>query len=336
MKIAVIGTGLIGCERIEALQLISKATNNKITISSIFDTNQDTLLKAQHKYQVSIAKDLSSIFQEKPDWVFIATPNDVVKDITKQAFEIGANVLMEKPFGRSLAECEEIIRLKPSHCKLHIGFNYRFFDGIEAALHDTKSGKFGQLISVNLVLGHGNSPGMEKSWRFQPSKGGDCATDLGVHLFDLILQLSSYQPSIKFAKSWSGFWNTGIEEEFHFIAIDNNGTIFNGQTSLNRWRSTFRMEINGTEGYGIVEGRGRSHGSQSYRTGKRWGWLTGQSQAASETLIIENNDCSNSFIKETMSILGISHEKYSTISTPCTYQEAKDIMTLLEQSKRDN
>jgi predicted dehydrogenase len=330
IKIAIIGAGLIGCERIEAINYISKATNGKVSIAAVFDSNLEQLSKIEKKYNVPIVSDINDAMSLKPDWVFIATSNDVVKDIAKQAFEVGANVLMEKPFGRSLAEAEEIIKLKPTQCKLNVGFNYRFFAGIEAALCDAKTGKFGKLISVNLILGHGNSPGMEKSWRFNPSKGGDCSTDLGVHLFDIILQLSSGNVSVDYAKSWSGFWNTGIEEEVHMMLSDEAGTIFNAQVSFNRWKSTFRLEINGTEGYGIVENRGRSYGPQSYRTGVRWGWLSGKNQAESEILVVDKNDCKDSFIKETIAVLDLGDLILST-QMSCNYIEARNTMSLLEK-----
>lgn len=334
MKAAIIGTGLIGCERIEAINLISKSTNNAISISSVFDANLETLSKVKDKYNVHTANSIEAAMELKPDWVFIATPNDVVKEVLEQAFKINAHICMEKPFGRSLSECQEMIALKPEGCKLYVGFNYRFFAGVEAALHDARSGKFGKLISVNMILGHGNSPGMENSWRFQPAKCGDCTTDLGVHLFDLMLQLSNGKVSIDYAKAWEGFWNTGIQEEAHIIASNQSGTIFNAQVSLNRWKSTFRLEINGTEGYGIVENRGRSYGPQSYRVGKRWGWLSGKSQVETEETIIDKNSCTDSFAKETAAILSLQNILTST-STPCNYLQAENVMELLQQYREN-
>jgi predicted dehydrogenase len=326
LKIAIIGVcGLIGKERLKAVQAISKI-DKSIEICSIYDIDQESLFKINN---IPIASNLDAVMETKPDWVFIVTPNDIVKQVAKKAFAVKANVLVEKPFGRSLKECNEIIALKPDECKLNVGFNYRFFAGIEQALNDAKNGRFGKLISVNMILAHGNSPGMEKSWRLDPIRCGDVVTDLGVHLFDLTLKLANGKPTINHANLWSGFWNTGIVEEAHWIATDESGTIFNSQVSLNRWRSTFKLEINGTEGYGVVENRGRSYGPQSYRIGKRWGWLSGCTQSESEELIIDNNDCSDSFIKETASVLQILG-KYNSLSTACTYQEARNIMSLYD------
>lgn len=335
MKIAIVGAGLIGRERIEAVQHISKLTNGEVSISAVYDIDTNALISVAHKYQVPIVHNIVEVMDTNPDWVFIATTNDAAATTAKIAFHFGANVLVEKPLGRTLEECEEIIAAKPEHLQLYVGFNYRFFAGIEAALHDARSGKFGKLISVNLILGHGHAPGMEKSWRLDPANCSGAITDLGVHAFDLILQLASGNVSVKHAQSWSGYWNTGIEEESHILLTDEAGTIFNAQVSFNRWKSTFKFEINGTEGYGVVDNRGRSYGPQSYRTGVRWGWSSGKTQAESEILVVDKDNCSDSFIKETISVLGFSDyiKDYNLLSSACTWQESKNTMGLLEQYK---
>jgi hypothetical protein len=87
------------------------------------------------------------------------------------------------------------------------------------------------------------------------------------------------------------------------------------------------LEVNGTEGYGIVEGRGRSYGPQSYRTGVRWGWQSDKSQAESEILVVDKDTCEDSFFKETLSVLGES----KNYSSPCNHSEALLVMELLEK-----
>jgi len=332
MKVAIIGAGLIGCERISALQKISKI-HDEVEISAVYDPDSNVRCNAFKKFNTPICKELDLALSNKPDWVFICTPHHVAGEIIKKSFEAGANVLVEKPLGRNLPECDEIIKYKPKDRELFVGFNFRFFAGIDAALKDCRMGKFGKLISVNLVLGHGNSPGMEKSWKLDPSQcGGGCLIDPGVHLLDLILNISSGPIDIKCVKTWRGFWNTGIEEEAHIIMSDINHTIFNTQISINKWRSTFRLEINGTEGYGIVEGRGRSYGRQIYRTGVRWGWqsqefISNISQAISEVVVIDNDPCDDSFVNETSAILGLK----TFNSMPCDYIKARQVMSLLDR-----
>jgi hypothetical protein len=146
-------------------------------------------------------------------------------------------------------------------------------------------------------------------------------------------QLSINDIDINYTKSWKGFWNTGIIEEAHWLASDEDGVIFNAQVSLNRWRSSFRLEINGTDAYGVVENRGRSYGPQSYRFGKRWGWQSGTSQAESEEIVVSNNDCTDSFVKEIFSVLNIQDPsgKFNSTSVACNYVEAYNAMKLLQK-----
>ncbi len=325
MNIVIVGAGLIGCERIEAIQYIQK-TIQDINITAVCDVNDENLKMVKNKYNVNTTFTLHEALQTKPDWVIVCVPHDVAPRIIKSAFDAGANVLAEKPLGRSLSECQDILKHKPEHLKLRVGFNYRFYDGINRALKDCKSGKFGRIISVNMILAHGNSPDMTGSWKLDPIKDGGVLVDLGVHLIDLSLQISNDNLKVDKTKMWKGFWNTGIaDEEAHMLLSDGNGAIFNLQVSLNRWRSTFKLEINGTEGYGVVDGRGRSYGAQSYRTGERWGWDKFKKNQ-SDTEVIFDCDAKRSFIDETESVLGLKKD----IIYPCDHNDVANIMKLLQ------
>ena len=330
MNISIIGCGLIGCERIKAVKYISNLVGN-VNISNLYDIDKNLLLEVGKKYNLNISDNINNMFDS--DWIFIATPNNEVINIIRKIYN-NINILVEKPLGCSLSECEEIINLKPKNSKLYVGFNYRFFRGVELLLNDIRNNRFGKLISVNLTLVHGNKPGSEKSWRFDPIKCSGCMEDLSVHLFDLILQISSDEVKIDYIKNWSGFWNTGIDEESHVLLSNKSNTIFSMQVSFNRWKNVFKLEVNGTEGYGIVEGKGGNYGPQSYRVGKRWGWLSGKNQVDTEEVIINSDDCKDSFIRETIEVLGLSEKlKIDNISKPCDYNDAKKVMKLLSESK---
>lgn len=334
MKIVVIGAaGLIGKERIKALLALKKEYFGEFSIS-VFDTNMEALIKNYKSINdVSIINSDKDWSQIKPDWTFICVPHDISSKLIKQAFEVGSNVLVEKPLGRNLEECEDIIKHKPNHLKLNVGFNYRFYDGIEQALKDCKNKKFGDLISVNMILGHGNSPDTLNTWKLDPIKCGGCLVDPGVHLLDLVLQIAGGNVKVDKSKIWKGFWKNGIEEEAHLIMSDESNTIFNVQVSLNRWRSTFRLEINGTEGYGIIEGRGKSYGPQSYRFGRRWGWQSGKSQADSEEWIVKNMINDLSFLKETQFLLGMMPVNLDDYIWPSDHSQTLKVMQLLEKCK---
>ena len=338
MNVVVVGTGLIGSERIVALKKIADATNGQVSVAALVETDSQKLALATDKHGIQGLADIGSALAMKPDWVFVCTPHAVAPKLISLSLKSGANVFVEKPLGRSLAECNSILFEKPENLRLAVGFNYRFYQGIEALINDARVGVFGKLISVNMVLAHGNAPGMEKSWKLDPVQcGGGCLIDPGVHLLDIAHRLSENELSVMGGRYWSGFWKTGIEEEAHLLLENQTNTIFNVQVSLNRWRSNFRLEVNGTEGYGIVEGRGKSYGPQSYKTGKRWAWQSGGSQAENEIIQVPSYHAEDSFIRETASLFGpeIAHKVLGVLpsQTVCSEIEAASVMRLLDQAR---
>jgi predicted dehydrogenase len=193
-----------------------------------------------------------------------------------------------------------------------------------------RSKSFGNIISVNMVLGHGGNPRDKTSWKLDPEKtGGGVLIDPGIHLLDLCNYMFAGKIQVGNVLTWRGFWNTGIEEEAH-VLMQSEQSIINLQLSVTRWRSTFRIEINGDEGYCVVEGRGRSYGRQQYRRGKRWAWMSGKPQKETEELVVET-DGDDVFQKE-ISALFFGDSKGSI--RPCNGKEALASMTLLETCRK--
>lgn len=336
MKIAVIGGGLIGMERLNSLTaLTEKYESQAVKITCVVDPDVGRLDKIKDQFSCEVSTHLDDALSTSPDWVFICTPHDSVLNIAKLCLSRQSSVLIEKPLGRTLKECDQILALVPNESQLAVGFNYRFYPGIHAAITDALNGEFGELISVNMVLGHGNSPGMEKSWKLDPIKcGGGALIDPGVHLLDLALLLAKDGGlEVVGGKTWSGVWNTGIEEEIHVVLKSQSDTIFNIQASLNRWRSTFRLEINGTKGYAVVDGRGRSYGPQTYRKGQKWGWQSGKNQSESEIVVVDSHPANDSFTDETANILGLNSVQSDGSSkiNACNTHEGRNVMCLLDQ-----
>ena len=303
MKILIVGGGLIGQERLKALIKISSDYSLEMDITLV-DLNESIINDIKNIYGIKVNNNLHDELVKNPEWVFISTPHSVSPEIAVESFKYSKNIVVDKPLGRSLEECNKILEAKPDDVDLHVGLNYRFYLGINLMLNHIKNNLFGDLISVNMVLGHGNSPGMENSWKLDPVLcGGGCLIDPGVHLLDIALLISKSNLIPTGGNFYKGFWNTGIEEEAHVHLVNGENTIFNIQTSLNRWRSNFRLEVNGTKGYGVVSGRGRSYGTQSYKTGKRWGWQSGVSQVESETYHLKDHEAEDSFYECMVALL---------------------------------
>ena len=171
---------------------------------------------------------------------------------------------------------------------------------------------------------------MEKTWKLDPERaGGGALIDPGVHLLDLASLIAGGPLRPVGGAAWKGFWNTGVEEECHLLLAGQRLPVANLQVSIVRWRSTFRLEVHGEDGYGIVEGRGRSYGIQTYRRGRRWGWKTAESQAASEETVVTTSGA-DAFERELDSLLRFTTDNGVA---PCSASDALVRMRLLDDCR---
>ena len=310
------GLGLIGRQRLQGI--LAAGIVEKIYIYDPY------LKEIPEKFigKVSILSEIPEPEEIKITHVVISTPHSEVLEILKKVISHKPRILMEKPMGRNLAESEAIKKLL-SECDLSVGFNYRFMEGVEKLKKILNDKELGEINSIRMDLGHGGSPKDADSWKLNlDSAGGGSLLDPGIHLIDLIIYLFGKKVDsieVNGANYWSGFWNTGIEESC--MVLGKVGTIpFNLISSIVAWRTRFTIEVIGTEGYVIVNGRGRSDGPQTVTIGHRWGWQKANSQIESEvhsTVMIEDV----SIAKETIAWLDSNKQV-------CSVDEAIETMRL--------
>lgn len=322
-RIGLVGFGLIGRERLLALQEL-RAEGLALDVVGVVDPSP-----VETPADVTRLHGLDELLAAAPDFTIVATPHDVAVAIAEQLVVGGSAVLIEKPPGRSLAEARRLEQASNSSGRaVHVGMNYRFFDGVRHLLADVGNGWFGDPISARITLGHGGAPGDESTWKLDPVRaGGGCLIDPGIHAFDLAGCMAR-GIEVRHTQAWSGFWGTGIEEASHIVMTSREIPLMQLDVSIVRWRSTFEVEIIGSDGYGIVTGRGRSYGPQSYRRGRRWGWKSGASQEESEEEVVRS-DGTESFREELRAIVS----PQDSSSSSCTLEESLVTMELLERAR---
>ena len=327
IKVGIVGTGLIGRERLEAVQKLA-AKGLPVAIGGVFDASAELAQKAALEYKTQAHESLDALLAANYDLVVIALPHDITVEIALKALKGSGNVLIEKPMGRDLAEARRLIEAGGD--RLKVGFNYRFYPGVRQAIKDARSGRFGELITIEFLLGHGCFPGQEKTWKLNEERaGGGCLIDPGIHLLDLCRLIAPEGLEVTGGSTWSGFWKTGIEEDVNLV-LQGKGLSINLHVSIVLWRSVFRMAVHGTDGYGIVTGRNRSYGNQSYLTAPRWGWQSAASQAASEKVQLESNGM-DVFADEMESLLFPAENEDAAWPRAATSAEALQVMVLLDQ-----
>lgn len=324
IRVGIVGLGLIGRQRLEAVEAL-QAQGHAVEAVALLDPLAAHAADLAASSGVALVPDLDAFLAADIDWAIVATPHDTAASLVPKLLSSGSRILVEKPLGRSVREANAMLDgVDPD--RLRVGLNYRFFPGIARLLTDVRDGLFGELVSMTIVMGHGGSPGDDRTWKLDPRRaGGGALIDPGIHLLDVCRLVAGAEPEVVGGSTWSGFWNTGIEEECHLLLGGGRLPVANVQVSLVRWRSTFRIELQGTEGYAAVEGRDRSYGPQTYRRGRRWGWRESASQAASEEFMSMGDE--NVFVTELEAIL---FPPANGFPKPCNGVEALSIMRLLD------
>jgi predicted dehydrogenase len=266
-RVGIIGTGLMGRRRAEALQR--------------FEDTQLTAVSSDMKEQAKkLADDMNC--EQVDDWrklavrpdidiVIISTPPDCHLPMCKVALENGKHVLVEKPLARNPEEAEKIVKLaNRKGLILKCGFNHRHHPAIQQAKKWFDRGETGEPIFIRAVYGIGGREGYEKDWRANEEvSGGGQLMDQGMHVIDLARWFFGDFNEVK-GYLQTGYWDIAPLEDNAFCLLRNKrGQTASIHVSWTQWKNLFRFEIFGREGYITVEGLGGSYGVEKAILGKR-------------------------------------------------------------------
>jgi 1,5-anhydro-D-fructose reductase (1,5-anhydro-D-mannitol-forming) len=326
IRVAVVGLGLIGRQRVEALHRLAGAR--------LVATIDPLAAPRSGETNVPHHRSLDQLSSESYDCAIVSVPHDVAVDVARRLLRAGRAILIEKPLGVSAAEARELEALasglqRPSF----VGYNYRYLPAIAELLSRADSGELGRLRNLDLLVGHGGHPRSGEGWKLDPIRaGGGVLLDPGVHLLDLLLRLTPDARCTNI-EATNGFWPTGIEEDV--VASFRHGrTICSVRVSHVRWVNTFRVELFGEDGYAIAEGRGGNYGAMTLRLGRRWAWTEAgvDSQRESEQTwsFGERNDTLHDELADVVARWRGAPPS-SAQPRPATMREAREITELCER-----
>jgi 1,5-anhydro-D-fructose reductase (1,5-anhydro-D-mannitol-forming) len=325
VRVVVIGCGLIGRKRLEAVELFDEVTL-AATIDPVGEPPAET--GAPHY------RSLRELPPDSYDAAIIAVPHDAAPALTEAILAAGKPVLVEKPLATSLTvarKLEELAERVPSPS--FVGYNYRFLPTVREVVRIAADGRLGRLRSIDMLIGHGGHPESGKGWKLDPRRaGGGVLLDPGVHLLDLLLQLAP-DASCTAVEATRGFWGSDIEEDVA-ATFRAEMLLITLRVSHIRWINTFRIEMFGEDAYCIAEGRGGNYGPMTVRFGKRWGWDTGRgiTQRESET-VRDFGTTDRSFHDELAEVINLwsrgqaaDHDVH-----PATFADARAVLELLDE-----
>ncbi|OGK21575.1 hypothetical protein A3C23_01690 [Candidatus Roizmanbacteria bacterium RIFCSPHIGHO2_02_FULL_37_13b] len=272
LSVSIIGTGLIGQKRAEAIIRIQG-----FKLYSAFDINETALKTFVKKYNCIQAKNIEEIIDVKTiDLVILAIPHQYAAEIAPKIIKY-KNLLLEKPVGRNLKETTRIVgNVEKYHHLLFAGFNCHYYPHIKLLIDYIEQNKLGQIISSSFNLGHASYPGYEKTWKMNKELcGGGVILDPGIHMIDLMISIFDVPSSVDLSTNSLG-WQMAVEDEAFLIFKFNNGSISQHHYSLNLAQNTLFIEVVGSKGIVRITGRGGNYGNMKFEFTPRWFWKTNQ------------------------------------------------------------
>ena len=256
MNIGIIGLGLIGKKRAKYLgkgKLIAYA--DILPASNITKELKNIPFYSNWKELVN---------NKEINLVIVATPNNLIYEISLECIKANKHLLIEKPAGVNSNEILSLIKYsKEKNIKVHVGFNHRFHPSILKAKELVEQNKLGELMFIRGLYGHGGRLGYEKEWRANPKiSGGGEIIDQGCHLIDLSRWFfkSEFETIQSSAKTY--FWNMEVEDNgFMILETKNKQTAFL-HVSCTEWKNMFSLEIYGKVGKLKINGLGGSYGTE--------------------------------------------------------------------------
>jgi predicted dehydrogenase len=257
LGVAVIGCGLIGRKRVQAMLRIPG-----VAVRAVCDLDaaraHDLARLAPGARAVTDYQHLMS--DPAIAAVVVATPNSALAPAAIAAIRAGKHVLLEKPGALHAAEMRLIEAAAASGVRVRLGYNHRFHPAIRKARELVDSGALGPLMFLRGRYGHGGRKGYDREWRADPSlSGGGELIDQGVHLIDLAGWFLGDFPTVEGHAS-TYFWDMKVDDNAFLSLRTARGQTAWLHVSCTEWKNLFSLEIYGRDGKLALDGLGGSYG----------------------------------------------------------------------------
>lgn len=255
MKVGIVGCGLIGQKRANAL-----GEHQLVAVADV-DLARAEKLAQQKPNTVAFADWRKLIDHSDIDCVVVATSHNHLPTIALAAVEAGKHILLEKPAARNSKELEPVMAaVERRKVVAHVGFNHRYHPAFQQAREIFLSGVMGPLMFIRARYGHGGRIGYDREWRADPAvSGGGELLDQGVHLIDLSRWfLGDFVRAEGFTPTY--FWDMPVEDNAFLMLRTEREQVAWLHATWTEWKNTFSFEIYGQTGKLQIDGLGGSYG----------------------------------------------------------------------------
>jgi predicted dehydrogenase len=255
MRAAIIGCGLIGRKRSQAL------SDCRLTVCCDTAGDRAEALAKTAAGAVALTDWQAAVTHPDVDIVLVTATHNMLAPIACTAAAAGKHVLIEKPGARRAAELDSVrAAALRTGVRVRVGFNHRYHRALRQARAILDSGVLGEMMFVRARYGHGGRPGYDQEWRAVPElSGGGELVDQGIHLIDLARWVLGDFSDVK-GHVATYFWNMPVEDNAFLLLRTGAGQTAFLHASWTEWKNTFSFEIYGRTGKLAITGLGGSYG----------------------------------------------------------------------------
>ena len=256
MKIGLLGCGAIGERR--------GSQTKEHQIVGVYDPDQIKAKALALKFSSQIYESEDELIQNSgAQLIIVAAVNSALAPLALKSVKAGRNVLVEKPGAITVKELDLFANAAVENkVAVKVGFNHRFHPAILKAREFIDQGALGDLMFLRARYGHGGRVGYEKEWRSIPALGGGGELmDQGVHILDLIYWFFGPLP-LQSSFVATSFWNMSVDDNA-VLTLGDKKKWATFHVSCSEWKNTFALEIYGRKGKILINGLGRSYGTES-------------------------------------------------------------------------
>ncbi len=248
LRIALLGTGLIGRFYTEALQ--GKRSADRVQIAYSRNAGRAAEFAQQYKIPKHTTSIHEAVNDPDVDAVIVGLPNHLHEEAVIAAAEAGKAVLCTKPLGRNADEALRMLRAVEVAGVFH-GYleDLVYTPKTLKALASVKSGAIGEVLWVRSRETH---PGPHSDWFWDKAQsGGGAIVDMGCHCIEIARNFIGKDIRPVEVMCWADTLVHPIEAEDHAVGMVKyeNGAI--GQFEVSwafRGGMDLRDEVSGTEG----------------------------------------------------------------------------------------
>ena len=192
LKIAVIGTGLVGSFHAETF-----FRNPNSELIAVCDIDKEKVNKIANRFKCKAYNEFESLINtEKLDAISIATPEQIRIAPALLAIEKGLKILLEKPLGRNLEDIENLVNKIKNHNKL-ISVNFILHEDPRYKLmkEKIKNNEIGEIVSC-YARRRGNRFGIEiyAPWT-------DLISSTLIHDIQMVMSINNSKPARVYAEA---------------------------------------------------------------------------------------------------------------------------------------